>query len=73
MTGAIEEISGYSIDEIIAQKCWRFLVVEEDLKAFEENVVGLAPDTQGKSDLRTSAGHVRSQNVKRFAPHLCFV
>lgn len=52
MTGAAEEISGYSIDEIIAQKCWRFLVVEEDLKAFEENVVGLAPGTQGTCELR---------------------
>jgi len=52
MTGAAEEISGYSIEEMISQKCWRFLVVEEDLPIFEEKVVGLTPGTQGTCELR---------------------
>jgi PAS domain S-box-containing protein len=52
MTGAADEISGYSIEEMMSQKCWRFLVVEEDLPIFEEKVVGLAPGTQGTCELR---------------------
>jgi PAS domain S-box-containing protein len=52
MTGAAEEISGYSIEEIMSRKCWRFMVVEEDLPLFEENVVGLAPGTRGKCEFR---------------------
>ena len=42
MIGATEHICGYSIEEIKAQSCWRFLVVEDDLALFEKNVIGLA-------------------------------
>ena len=52
MTGAVEEISGYTLEEIMSQKCWRFLVVEEDLPLFEENVVGLTRGTKGTCELR---------------------
>ncbi len=34
MTGATERISGYSIEEIAAQGCWHFLVIEEDQLPF---------------------------------------
>ncbi len=52
MTGATERITGYTIEEIHAQGCWRFMVVEEDLALFEENVVGLPPGAQGSCELR---------------------
>lgn len=52
MIGATEHISGYSIEEIKAQKCWRFLVVEEDMSLFEKNVIGLAPGSHGFCELR---------------------
>jgi len=52
MTGALERISGYSIDEMISYKCWHFLVVEEDLHLFERNVTGLTPGAHGSCDLR---------------------
>jgi diguanylate cyclase (GGDEF)-like protein/PAS domain S-box-containing protein len=52
MTGAAERISGYSIEEIKLQKCWHFLVVEEDLPLFEEKVTGLIPGTQASCELR---------------------
>ncbi len=52
MTGAVEEISGYTLEEIMSQKCWRFLVVEEDLPLFEQNVVGLTRGTKGTCELR---------------------
>jgi PAS domain S-box-containing protein len=52
MTGAADRITGYSGEEIKAQGCWRFLVVGEDLALFEENVIGLAPGSQGSCELR---------------------
>jgi len=52
MTGAAERISGYSIAEIKAQRCWRFLVFEEDQTLFEENVTGLTPGSHGLCELR---------------------
>jgi PAS domain S-box-containing protein len=52
MIGATERISGYSIDEIKAQRCWRFLVLEEDLALFDKNVVGLAPGSHVLCEIR---------------------
>jgi PAS domain S-box-containing protein len=52
MIGATERISGYSIEEIKAQRCWRFLVVDEDLALFEKNVIDLAPGSHGLCELR---------------------
>ena len=52
MTGAAERISGYSVDEIKSQKCWRFLVAEEDQDLFEKNVIDLDPGSCSKCELR---------------------
>ena len=57
MIGATEHISGYSIEEIKAQMCWRFLVIDEDLALFEKNVIGLVPGSQGFCEL-----HIRHKN-----------
>ena len=54
MIGATEHICGYSIEEIKAQSCWRFLVVEDDLALFEKNVIGLAPGSHSLCELRIS-------------------
>jgi len=55
MTGAVEEISGYSIEEVHERGCWRFLVLEEDLPLFTEKVIGLAPGESGACELRIRA------------------
>jgi len=52
MTGATEKICGYSVEEITAKKCWRFLVVEEDLPQFDQNIINLAPGSHRLIDLR---------------------
>jgi PAS domain S-box-containing protein len=52
MTGAADRVTGYSIEEIKAHGCWRFLVVEEDIALFEKNVTGLAPGSHGSCELR---------------------
>ncbi|MGA2780786.1 MAG: PAS domain S-box protein [Smithella sp.] len=50
--GATEQICGYSVEEIKAQSCWRFLVIEEDMALFEKNVIGLTPGSHGLCELR---------------------
>jgi HD-GYP domain-containing protein (c-di-GMP phosphodiesterase class II)/FixJ family two-component response regulator len=52
MEGGVERISGYSIEEIKAQKCWRSLVIEEDLALFNTNVTGLPPGSHASCELR---------------------
>jgi PAS domain S-box-containing protein len=52
MMGAAERIIGCSMEEIQAQGCWRFLVVDEDQVLFERWVTGLAPGSTGSCELR---------------------
>ena len=52
MIGATERILGYSVDDIKALKCWRNLVVDEDLSIFDSNVTGVSPGTSAFCELR---------------------
>jgi len=52
VAGAVEKICGYSVAEIIAQRCWRFLVIEDDLALFDENVIDLIPGSHRSCNLR---------------------
>jgi len=55
VTGAVEEISGYSPEEIRERGCWSFLVLEKDLPLFERKVTGLAAGERGVCELRIRA------------------
>jgi len=55
VTGMVERLTGYSVEEIKALKCWRALVVDEDLPIFDNQVVGLAPGASGSCELRLRA------------------
>jgi len=71
MIGATEHISGYPIEEIKAQKCWHFLVIEEDMALFEENVIDLAPGSHGFCELRI---HHKNGGVVWIASYAeCFI
>jgi PAS domain S-box-containing protein len=48
ITGAVEKIFGYSVEEILGMKCWGKLVIEEDMAIFEKHVSDLTP---GQSDV----------------------
>jgi diguanylate cyclase len=52
LTGAIERISGYSPEEILAAKCWGFLVLAEDRPLFVQCVTGLLPGQSATRELR---------------------
>ncbi|MDO8841992.1 PAS domain S-box protein [Methanocalculus sp.] len=52
MVGAIDRISGYEIDEVIAEGCWGFLVHPDDRRIFEEEILSLAPGASSDCELR---------------------
>jgi PAS domain S-box-containing protein len=52
MTGSVDQITGYSIEEIQDRSCWKFLIIEDDLPVFEKNVTGLAPGESARCELR---------------------
>lgn len=52
MTGAVGEITGYTIDEVKGFGCWRPLVLPDDQPVFDQEVTGLAPKTSGDCELR---------------------
>jgi len=52
MVGAAEEITGYSLNEIMAHRCWSFLVAGEDMPLFERYILGLAPGMSSRCELR---------------------
>jgi two-component system cell cycle sensor histidine kinase/response regulator CckA len=52
LAGAAERITGYSVEEIKAQRCWEFLVIEADQPLFEQHITGLAAGSSGACELR---------------------
>ncbi|MEW6033827.1 MAG: MEDS domain-containing protein [Chloroflexota bacterium] len=52
MSGDTKRTLGYTIDDIEAQSCWRFLVVDDDLPLFEKHVIGLLPGQSASCELR---------------------
>jgi PAS domain S-box-containing protein len=52
MVGAVERITGYSLEEILEHGGWSYLVIDSDLRMFERNVIGLAPGMSSQCDLR---------------------
>ncbi|MCX6690142.1 MAG: PAS domain S-box protein, partial [Methanoregula sp.] len=52
ITGAPEQITGYTSDEIRKMSCWKCLVIDEDIPVFEKNVTGLLPGEFARCELR---------------------
>jgi PAS domain S-box-containing protein len=52
MIGASQTLLGLTIEEIMATRCWRSLVLEEDRPLFMENVINLSPGESGFCELR---------------------
>ncbi|MDQ1240508.1 MAG: two-component system, cell cycle sensor histidine kinase and response regulator CckA [Thermodesulfobacteriota bacterium] len=52
ITGATERVLGYSADELKTLKCWRSIVVQEDLPTFDMNVIGIPPNASRSCELR---------------------
>lgn len=52
MMGAVEQITGYTIEEIKEKKCWGFMVDERDRRLFEEHVTIVHPGSSDKTELR---------------------
>nr|WP_304364224.1 PAS domain S-box protein [Methanocalculus taiwanensis] len=52
MAGATWQITGYGIDEVIAEGCWGFMIHPDDWQIFEENVLLLPVGESSECDLR---------------------
>ncbi len=50
--GATEKITGYSIDEIFAMKCWGKIVIDDDFTIFKSHILDLLPGTTDSCQLR---------------------
>ncbi|MCX6697415.1 MAG: PAS domain S-box protein [Methanoregula sp.] len=61
IAGAVERITGYTIDELLAMGCWRCLVHPDDTSVFDENITHLAAGTSSACILRirTKSGTIR--------------
>ncbi|ABD41094.1 multi-sensor signal transduction histidine kinase [Methanospirillum hungatei JF-1] len=51
MAGAVEPITGYTIDELKEKQCWRAIVIDEDLPVFDQYVTGLVPGQSATCEL----------------------
>jgi PAS domain S-box-containing protein len=52
MAGSVEQITGYAVDELKANRCWRFLVIDEDLPIFDQHILGINPGSSSSCELR---------------------
>ena len=52
LSGAVEQITGYTTEELKALNCWGSLVIEDDFHLFEKFVINLAPGDIGDCELR---------------------
>jgi len=54
-TASVDQIFGYSLDEIMAKGCWRCFVHQDDLPEFDRNITHLAPGQRSECELRILA------------------
>ena len=52
MAGAVEQITGYTIDELLAMGCWRCIVHSDDASVFDENITNLPKGSSAVCILR---------------------
>lgn len=52
LSGAVEQIVGYTEEELKNIRCWGHLVLEEDFPIFEKEVAALVPGESGHAELR---------------------
>jgi PAS domain S-box-containing protein len=52
IAGAVKKNTGYSVDEIKAKKCWRFMVHPDDDSIFVKHVLSIEPGEESVCELR---------------------
>ena len=67
IAGATSEITGYTSEEIIAKRCWKFLVHEADTAIFESNVNSLAAGAKSSCEMRIRHKDGHSIWIRSFA------
>lgn len=66
MTASALSVTGYSVEEILSQQSWEFLVLEEDRDLFREHVMLIQPGhtTQCELRIRCKDGQIRWLQAK---------
>ena len=61
MAGATRQITGYETDEVIAERCWGFMIHPDDWQIFEDSILTLPEGESSECDLRiiTKEGNIR--------------
>jgi PAS domain S-box-containing protein len=52
LAGGVETITGYSIEEVLERRCWKFFVHPEDMPIFNKSVIGVQPGNSNQCELR---------------------
>lgn len=52
MAGALEEVTGYTFEDVRKHGCWRFMVLPEDIELFDANHFELHPGQRATVELR---------------------
>jgi len=52
MSGAVERITGYTVEEMLALRCWGNLVIEEDQAIFEQSIMKIGIGDVRNCELR---------------------
>jgi PAS domain S-box-containing protein len=70
LTGSVQEVTGYSIEEIKNIGCWRSLVHQDDYAIFDENVIETPPNECRKCSLRIIT---KQGDLKWFSVHVTHI
>ncbi|MCW9024874.1 MAG: EAL domain-containing protein [Gammaproteobacteria bacterium] len=52
ITGAVENVTGYTVDELQQKGCWKCLVHPQDVAIFEKNITSLSAGESSNCELR---------------------
>ncbi|NOU47750.1 MAG: response regulator [Bacteroidales bacterium] len=67
MTGAAEQITGYSINELLTKRCWGQLIIDEDFDIFTTNISNLVPGNSSSCELRMKHKNGKIVWIESFA------
>jgi diguanylate cyclase (GGDEF)-like protein/PAS domain S-box-containing protein len=66
-TASVEQLFGYTLDEILQRGCWRCFVHEDDLPEFDRNITHLAPGQRSECELRILARDGSTRYIRAYS------
>jgi diguanylate cyclase (GGDEF)-like protein/PAS domain S-box-containing protein len=66
-TASVDWVFGYSLDEIMAQGCWRCFVHPDDLPVFDRNITHLQPGQHSECEMRILAKEGSTRYIQAYS------